>query len=425
MKRTSNLILPFFAIVLLQHCVQPVSDTRGILINTAHLEHLYEEFEWNGKTLGAIWIYCEAPDYRLVDDDDEGFTCVDDVARALVFYCRQYASEPDAGDLQRIQTLSEFVLSMQAENGWFYNFMFPDKQVNTTHQNSVAERAFWAWRAFWALSELNLLRADALKGLQDRSRSAMDKLIGNIGAMCPQDAGYQAFDGVQVPECIAALGGDQAGVMMIALTNYYRIYGSAQAKELLLFYGSLLLETQFGDAENAPYHAFLSWQNFWHAWGNSQAFALLYAGRILEHQPFIEAGLNEVRHFYPHMLAKGRLHGFKLSRQEDTLRMEDGRQFPQIAYDVRPMVFAALEAYAITEEETHAQTAAQLASWLLGANPAQHSMYDPATGRTFDGIGAPEEINRNSGAESTIEALLTLQAIASIPAAQKAFKTYR
>jgi hypothetical protein len=38
-------------------------------------------------------------------------------------------------------------------------------------------------------------------------------------------------------------------------------------------------------------------------------------------------------------------------------------------------------------------------------------MYDPKSGRTFDGIGSPEEINLNSGAESTIEALLSLQAL--------------
>ncbi|NOY79333.1 MAG: hypothetical protein GXO76_15885, partial [Calditrichaeota bacterium] len=50
-------------------------------------------------------------------------------------------------------------------------------------------------------------------------------------------------------------------------------------------------------------------------------------------------------------------------------------------------------------------------SWLLGNNPAGAVMYDSKTGRCFDGIVAKETINRNSGAESTIEALLTLQAL--------------
>ncbi len=39
-------------------------------------------------------------------------------------------------------------------------------------------------------------------------------------------------------------------------------------------------------------------------------------------------------------------------------------------------------------------------------------MYDPATGRTYDGIIAPGQVNPNSGAESTIEGLFALTALA-------------
>src|SRR5215217_3769978 len=48
-------------------------------------------------------------------------------------------------------------------------------------------------------------------------------------------------------------------------------------------------------------------------------------------------------------------------------------------------------------------------------------MYDPATGRVFDGINGPVSwrVNRNSGAESTIEGLMSLQAVADIPQAAK------
>jgi hypothetical protein len=35
-------------------------------------------------------------------------------------------------------------------------------------------------------------------------------------------------------------------------------------------------------------------------------------------------------------------------------------------------------------------------------------MYDPATGICFDGIISKQEINKNSGAESTIESLMIL-----------------
>jgi hypothetical protein len=48
------------------------------------------------------------------------------------------------------------------------------------------------------------------------------------------------------------------------------------------------------------------------------------------------------------------------------------------------------------------------ASWLMGNNAAKSQMYDPTTGRCFDGIVDSTNVNYNAGAESTIEALLTL-----------------
>jgi hypothetical protein len=49
-------------------------------------------------------------------------------------------------------------------------------------------------------------------------------------------------------------------------------------------------------------------------------------------------------------------------------------------------------------------------------------MYSPETGRGYDGITSHSEMNRNSGAESTIEALLTLCAIANDPVAEEYFR---
>jgi hypothetical protein len=51
-------------------------------------------------------------------------------------------------------------------------------------------------------------------------------------------------------------------------------------------------------------------------------------------------------------------------------------------------------------------------------------MYDVATGRTYDGLNGPADINHNAGAESTIEGLLTLQAIQAFPDAKAALDKY-
>src|SRR5439155_24394568 len=59
--------------------------------------------------------------------------------------------------------------------------------------------------------------------------------------------------------------------------------------------------------------------------------------------------------------------------------------------------------------------------WFYGNNSAGFPMYDPATGRGYDGLLGPSEfrVNRNSGAESTIEALMALQAINANPLAER------
>lgn len=402
--------------IALASCTPAKKEAPQSLLNAAHLDHLYEEIQVGDRRLGAVWIYCEAPDYRLVSDEDEGFTCVDDVARALVWYCRQYASTPDADGLEKIRGLTEFLLYMQAENGYFYNFLLPGGEINKTHRNSQAVASWWSWRAFWALSELNLLQATELKELQVRIRPVMDTLVSHMQQLCSPDAGVIDFEGISIPACLAELGADQASVIVIGLANYYRAQPSEEVKSLMLSLGNLLLGVQYGDAQTPPHYAFLSWQNYWHAWGNSQAYALLLAGRSLGHKPFIQAGLNEVRYFYPYCLEKGFLHEFKVVKTTEKLELRDVKPFSQIAYDIRPMVFASVEAYRFTGDTTFAGTAEQLATWFFGNNPARQAMYDPATGRTYDGINRDSTVNRNAGAESTIEALLSLQAIEKVTA---------
>jgi hypothetical protein len=46
-------------------------------------------------------------------------------------------------------------------------------------------------------------------------------------------------------------------------------------------------------------------------------------------------------------------------------------------------------------------------------------MYDPKSGRGYDGINSYVEVNRNSGAESTIEALFSVNRLESNTASKK------
>jgi hypothetical protein len=395
------------------------------LINTLHLEHLYQEVEINDSThLGTVWIYSNAPDYPLVNDQDEGFTCVDDVSRAMVFYCRQYDKNPVADNLNMIESLTEFIIYMQADNGYCYNFMFPDNGINRIHPNSRPVPNFWSWRAFWALTELNLLDAPELDELKDRSRSCMEKLLKNMDDIFSSESHTIEFEGIRIPAVIAEQGADQVALIMIGLCNYYQKNNTSSIKDLLLKLGHHLLAVQYGDGHTFPYFAFLSWKNIWHAWGNMQAYALLYAGRILQEEQFIHAGLKEVKHFYPFCVDQQFISDFRLIRDNDSLRATDFHRFPQISYGIRPMVFASMEAFNITGDEAYARLAGELASWYFGNNPANQVMYDQHSGRTFDGINSASRTNYNSGAESTIETLLSIQAMESNPVAKKIIREY-
>lgn len=427
MKFITQLVERFLVLLFIfcvANCSPPKASQTGLLVNSAHLEHLYQEITIDTVRLGVIWIYCEAPDYHLVGDSDEGFTCVDDVARALVFYSRQYAAAPTPEVLDRVRAMTEFLLFMHSDNGYFYNFLLPENTINTTHQNSRAEPGWWSWRAFWALSEVNLLPSDKLTDLQQRIKPIQEELLRKMQLLCTPGQDTVVFDGVAVPACLAGLGADQVGVMMQGLVNDYQLHPSEDTKQLLLFLGNLLLQVQHGDDQTWPYSAIMSWRNEWHAWGNSQAYALLKAGRVLQNEDFIRAGINEVRNFYPYCMNEGFISGFKVVKDSTGLVPADFRQFPQIAYNARPMVLASLEAFRITGDTTYAATAGRLATWFFGNNPTRRPMYDPVTGRTFDGIGSADQVNTNSGAESTIEALLSLQAVSAVPEARQVLDTF-
>ena len=395
--------------LLIAGCKESLSD-HSEMINTDHLEHLYEPFEIDGKQIGSIWIYCEAPEYKHLTDEDEGYSCVDDVARALVFYCKEYQEKPSEAILIKIKSLSEFILYMQSESGYFYNFMFPDKSINTTHENSVAIANWWSWRAFWALSELCLVQEESLLEIQQRSKTSMDKVIPRMLDICVQPETILEVGGIEIPACLADIGTDQAAVIIIGLSNYFELYPSQEIKDYLVKLGSLLVQMQKGNEEDFPHYASLSWQNKWHAWGNSQAYALLKVGQQLNNRPFINAGKREVDNFFQYYIEK-RPSSFSLEKNNDKFENKEMKFFSQIAYNLRPMIYASVAAFEESSEDKYAEKAANLASWFFGKNQSDSTMYDLGTGRTYDGIVSTSEVNKNSGAESTIEGLLSLQYI--------------
>ncbi|NUM78481.1 hypothetical protein HUU40_29325, partial [candidate division KSB1 bacterium] len=116
------------------------------LTNLSHLNSLYEEIKIGGQPMAIIHIYSEYPDYKWVDDSDEGIACVDDAARAAVVYLRHFEVTGDTTSLGRARKLIDFCRYLQAEDGLFYNFIFADHSINREGQTSFKSLGWWAAR---------------------------------------------------------------------------------------------------------------------------------------------------------------------------------------------------------------------------------------------------------------------------------------
>ena len=129
---------------------------------------------------------------------------------------------------------------------------------------------------------------------------------------------------------------------------------------------------------NPPYYAFLSWQNGWHAWGNSQADALIDAGRVLNKKEYINAAVNEIKYFYPWLIGKVYYSEFHVIKEDNNISsFSDTIKFSQIAYGIRPLIFSCMNAYELLKDSLFLNTAINAAKWFFKNNPADALMYDP------------------------------------------------
>ncbi len=202
---------------------------------------------------------------------------------------------------------------------------------------------------------------------------------------------------------------DQSALLILGLLKNYDRTADKEIKLLIDALAKGIMVMQKGDANNYPYGAFMSWQNLWHAWGNSQSYALLMAGQKFNDQDYIDSALLEIDNFYPYLLENGFAEAFWIQKTEENKYIETRRNsYPQITYGLRPMIWATSEAYKYSKDKKYLKLTHELESWLSGNNDAKTVIYHPETGICFDGIKSKEEVSRNSGAESTIESLLIM-----------------
>jgi hypothetical protein len=397
-------------------CAQPS------YVNFSHLQHLTETILMGGENVDIVHVYANYPDYRWFEAADagtEGVACVDDAARAAVVYLRHYDLTHEQGSLDRAKALLQFVLKMQTDDGEFCNFIYKDHSINTTGRTSKKSFGWWGSRGVWSLGtgyrvfmNVDPVFAGTLKRALDRSLPRVNDLLVRYGK-CDTVAGYP------VPRWLPYdSGADVTSELLLGLVDFYVAAPDSHLKSMIEKLVNGIMMMQSGTPQKFPFGLHRSWETQWHMWGNSQTQVLAAAGRVLKNDAFVASAEREAAGFYARLLVEGFMKEWNLASAEPPSRYE------QIAYAVRPMAVGLIRLYEATGNKDYLALAGLAGSWLFGNNVLSQSIYDPATGRCYDGIRDSATINKNSGAESTIEALYTLEEIEQYPHA-KNFLLYK
>jgi hypothetical protein len=345
----------------------------------------------------------------------------------VLVYLRSNKFSTDTAMQSKVFKLISFLLEMQSSNGYFYNFLLTGNQVNTNGATSINNPEWWSWRALQALTEAAPTMKNKNPQLSQKMDEAINKLIAAIKTdlvNLPQTT--KTVSGITIPQWLpAGSAADQSATLILALIPYCTAINDPIINAYIKKLADGIVLMQKGDATNFPYGAFLSWENTWHAYGNDQAYALLKVGHFLNDNSYIDKALSEVNNFYPWLLQNGLKYSFLVSDNGTGIKLAGEKSFEQIAYGVRPMVFAAIEAFKLTGQDKYADLAGQLSAWFLGNNVTGKNIYSVKTGRCYDAITSSTSINLNSGAESTIEALLTFEEVERYPGVKAALNKYK
>ena len=393
----------------------PSTPREDPAVNFAHLDRLTEAVSLGGDTVSIVHIYANYPDYHWVAAEEsgpEGIACVDDAARAAVLFLRSFELRGDTASLTRARGLLRFIMHMQAPDGEFYNFLRADHTVNISGKTSFKSFGWWAARGLWAM---------AMGGRIFRGRDQLfaGELLGRVSLMVPlvsaslkEFGNTRSVRGYRIPRWLLyESGADVTSELLLGLLEYQKARGDDSLTPVMRKLAQGLLVMQDGDGNTSPYGLHRSWETIWHMWGNGQTQALSTAGLMLQDTSMIASAVREARGWYGRLLMEGFL------KEYDVAGTPPPAAFDQIAYGVRPMAVGLLRLYEATGDRDYLLMAGLAASWLTGNNPARRAMYDPASGRCYDGIRDSLAVNLNSGAESTIEALYTLVEVGHYPAA--------
>ena len=395
----------FASISFLVNCSP--QEAKLLPVNINHGLYLVDSTEVDSVMLKWIAIYADAPSYDHIDASGEGVTCVDDVGRFLEVLEFEINQHQRKDLLPVAEGMVEYLLYLSREDGLWYNFIFEDGSINREYRTSVASFQWWAvrglrglgagYRIFAPLSEYNQF-SERIENRFSASQPQLDSLFSSYPQMIVAD------DGSERPGWNLSGAPDQSSELIIALAGVHGL-GPFNYKKEIQYLSEALLGWQYL-GENEEYQGmYYCWQNTWHGWGNNQALALLQAYLILGEESYLTSVKIWADHFVPTLIEKD----FPAEITLDSSGTWQIKNFSQIAYGIGSTYRGMKVLSAITASPEYAKSAEKVFAWFAGQNIANTQMYDPETGRCFDGINSMDAVNHNSGAESTIECLLAIQ----------------
>lgn len=382
------------------------ASSQTSLVNFKHLEHLTEKIEIMGDSVSVVHVYANYPEYEWVGAAEsglEGIACVDDAARAAVMYLRHYELTGNRESRSRAKSLLKFVMKMETNDGMFNNFILKDHTINRTGGTSFTSFGWWASRGVWCMSAgyRTLKTSDPVFARELKNK--IELTFPHIDSLFANYHQFRSINGYRIPKWLLyESGADVTSELMLGLIEYYSATHDVRVKSFIKKFADGLMAMQDGDVKTYPFGLHRSWQTMWHMWGNGQTQALASAGKLLKDKRMIQSAEREAKGFYSRLL----IEGFK--KEMDVSDTSKALTYEQIAYAVRPMTAGLIRLYEATKKTEYLKMAGLTASWLFGNNVLHQTMYDTVSGRCFDGIRDSTSVNKNSGAESTIEALYTI-----------------
>ncbi len=387
--------------------------------------------------LGVVWTYADRRDdgsYKRVGGGPydeatntwgQGAYNTDDLTRAAVVYLRHWRQFRDDASRQRAYELLRAVTYLQTVSGKNAGnvvlWMQPDGSLNRSPKPvelpdpSDSAESYWLARTVWALGEGYAAFAEQDPAFATFLAQRLDLALYALNRQSLSRYGkHRVSDGAKVPAWLITDAADASAEAVLGLSAYVAtgdpVPGrSLRARSALRRYSEGIAEMSAGTQRSFPYGAILPWthsRSFWHAWASQMPAALAEASGTLDEPELLTPAVRDAAVFTPRLLTStGPINGWLPTPGDRT----------QIAYGVDSRVQSLLAVQEQTDRDGFGALAAMTAGWYFGANRAGAPMYDPQTGRTYDGLAADGTVNRNSGAESTIHGLLSMLALDAHP----------